>query len=102
MAKINIQPFPGKMLVKPLDEYSPIANHIMFRGGKIPAKGKIVRLPKPIISVGQEKVSPSLDAQVQVKEGDIVFYENNWIWEFEIGGEIYHLISAYDIVAKIG
>ena len=98
-------PFPGKMLVKPLDENSPIQNHIRFVGGKTPAKGQVIRMPKPQMRVGIEgkkELMPMIDTPVLIKEGDIIFYENEWIWEFEIESEIYHLISAYNIVAKIG
>jgi co-chaperonin GroES (HSP10) len=102
MTKVNIQPFPGKVLVQPVDEVLSFRNHIEFRGGKTPTKGKIIRMHKPEIKVGQEQFVSSYDTPIPLKEGDIVFYENDYMYEFDINGSIYHLISTYNIVAKIG
>ena len=101
MAKVNIQPFPGKILVQPIDEVISFRNHIEFRGGKTPMKGKVIRLHKPETKVGSREM-PVYEVPILVKEGDTVFYDNGYMYEFDINGETYHLISSYDVVAKIG
>lgn len=101
MATIKVQPAPGKLLVLPIigDRVNDIM--ITMDGGQSPRKGKIVRMPLITNKLRSKEVTCSSD-NIPLKVGDIIFYDCEHPFTFTIDDEDYHLISNWDIIAKMG
>lgn len=95
MAKINLKPTAGYLLVEPLDKETKTASGIYLpdSAGEKPSKGKV-------IAVGGNSVTDSgKTIKSPVKLGDIVIYKKWGGNEVKIDGKEYIFVEFKDILA---
>ena len=101
MATVKIQPGPGRLLVEPMISDYHQSMTIAINGGKSPRKGTIVRTPTINTKLrGQNYVASPDD--LSLKTGDVVLYDTDCPYTVTVNSNDYHLISNWDVIAKIG
>jgi chaperonin GroES len=94
MAKLNLKPTPGYILIEPLDKETKTASGIYLpdNAGEKPQKGKVLAHGSAIISDGQKIESPA-------KVDDVVLYKKWGGNEVKIEGKEYLFVKFEDILA---
>jgi hypothetical protein len=106
MAKFKFTPSPDYIFVKP-DENVFYNIRFMPQSGETSKliKGKIISVPSPLKTTlrgGRGKDMPTpIDERVTAKVGDIILYDPQSVYVFEIDDETYHLISNWNVKAKL-
>lgn len=95
MAKLNLKPTAGYLLIEPLDKETKTASGIYLpdSAGEKPQKGKILAVGAPeITEKGIKRASP-------VKVGDTVIYKKWGGNEVKVGGIEYLFVKFEDVLA---
>ena len=95
MAKLNLKPTAGYLLIAPLEKEGRTASGIYLpdSAGEKPQKGKIVAVGSAeITEKGIKRISP-------VKVGDIVVYKKWGGSEVKIEGKEYLFVKFEDVLA---
>ena len=95
MAKLNLKPTAGYLLITPLEKEGRTASGIYLpdSAGEKPQKGKIVAVGSAeITEKGIKRISP-------VKVGDIVVYKKWGGSEVKIEGKEYLFVKFEDVLA---
>lgn len=95
MAKLNLKPTAGYLLIEPLEKEAKTASGIYLpdSAGEKPQKGKILAVGEPeITEKGIKRPSP-------VKIGDTVIYKKWGGNEVKIEGKEYLFVKFEDIMA---
>jgi len=94
MAKLNLKPTPGYLLIEPLEKEGRTASGIYLpdSAGEKPQKGKILGVGGPSFVDGQKIASP-------VKVGDSVIYKKWGGNEVKIEGKEYLFVKFEDVLA---
>jgi chaperonin GroES len=95
MAKLNLKPTAGYLLIEPLDKETKTASGIYLpdSAGEKPQKGKVLAVGAPeITEKGTKKPSP-------VKVGDVVIYKKWGGNEVKIDTKEYLFVKFEDILA---
>ena len=94
MAKLNLKPTAGHLLVEPLEKEVKTASGIYLpdSAGEKPQKGKILASGSALLTDGQKVESPA-------KVGDIVLYKKWGGNEVKIEGKEYLFVKFEDVLA---
>ena len=95
MAKINLKPTAGYLLIEPLDKETKTASGIYLpdSAGEKPSKGKVLAVgANEVTDSGKNKKSP-------VKKGDVVIYKKWGGNEVKINGIEYLFVKFEDVLA---
>ena len=94
MAKLNLKPTPGYLLIEPLDKETKTASGIYLpdNAGEKPQKGKVLAAGSHLFSDGQKVESPA-------KVNDVVLYKKWGGNEVKIEGKEYLFVKFEDILA---
>lgn len=95
MAKLNLKPTAGYLLIEPLEKEAKTAGGIYLpdSAGEKPQKGKVLAAGAPeITEKGAKRKSP-------VKAGDIVIYKKWGGNEVKIEGKEYLFVKFEDVLA---
>ena len=74
---------------------------IMVKGGRAPRKGSIVRMPTINTKLREKEMISSPDA-LPLRTGDVVLYDTDCPYTITVDGTDYHLVSNWDVIAKVG
>jgi chaperonin GroES len=94
MAKLNLKPTSGYLLIEPLEKETKTASGIYLpdNAGEKPQKGKI-------LAVGEDEVTTSGVKKSPVKVGDIALYKKWGGNEVKIEGVEYLFVKFEDVLA---
>ena len=95
MAKLNLKPTAGNLLIEPLDKETKTASGIYLpdNAGEKPQKGKVLAVgPNEITEKGTKRPAP-------VKVGAVVIYKKWGGNEVKIEGKEYLFVKFEDILA---
>lgn len=94
MAKLNLKPTPGYLLIEPLESETKTASGIYLpdSNSEKPQKGKVIAVGAASIQEGQKIESPA-------KLNEIVFYKKWGGNEVKIDGHDYLFVEFKDILA---
>lgn len=94
MAKLNIKPTPGYILIEPLDAETKTASGIYLPDNvsEKPQKGKVIAVGSPIVNNGTKTGSP-------VKVGENVFYKQWGGNNVKIEGKEFLFVKFEDVLA---
>lgn len=94
MAKLNLKPTPGYILIEPLEAETKTAGGIYLpdNASEKPQKGKILSVGAPAFSEGQKIESPA-------KAGEVVYYKKWGGNEVKIEGKEYLFVKFEDVLA---
>lgn len=94
MARINLKPTAGYLLIEPVDKEIKTASGIYLpdNAGEKPQKGKVLAFGASIPQEGQKVESPA-------KVNDIVFYKKWGGNEVKIDGKEYLFVKFEDVLA---
>jgi len=94
MAKLNLNPTAGYLLIEPLDKETKTASGIYLpdNAGEKPQKGKILATGSALLSDGQKIEAPA-------KVGDTVLYKKWGGNEVKIEGKEYLFVKFEDVLA---
>lgn len=95
MAKLNLKPTAGYLLIEPLDKETKTASGIYLpdSAGEKPQKGKVLAVGAPeITEKGAKRTSP-------VRVGDVVIYKKWGGNEVKVGGIEYLFVKFEDVLA---
>jgi chaperonin GroES len=97
MAKLNLKPAAGYLLIRPLEAETKTASGIYLpdTASEKPQKGKVIAAGLSVLQDGQEVASPA-------KVGDVVFYKKWGGNEVKIEGKEYLFVKFEDILAIEG
>lgn len=93
---MKVKPLGDKVLVKPLEVEEATKSGIVLpdTAKEKPQRGKV-------IAVGSGKIKDGKLVPLEVKEGDVIIYEQYGPNEIKIEGEEYLIIKEEDILAII-
>ncbi|MGA2910437.1 MAG: co-chaperone GroES [Candidatus Microgenomates bacterium] len=94
MAKLNLKPTAGYLLIEPLEKEVKTASGIYLpdNAGEKPQKGKVLASGSALYQDGKEILSPA-------KVGEIVFYKKWGGNEVKIEGKEYLFVKFEDVLA---
>lgn len=94
MAKLNLKPTAGYLLIEPLEKETKTASGIYLpdNAGEKPQKGKIIAIGANVYVDGREVESPA-------KVGEVVLYKKWGGNEVKIEGVEYLIVKFEDILA---
>ena len=95
MAKLNLKPTAGNLLIEPLEAQTKTASGIYLpdSASEKPQKGKVLEIgPTEITEKGIKRTSP-------VKKGDIIIYKKWGGNEVKIDGKEYMFVKFEDVLA---
>lgn len=94
MAKLNLKPTPGYLLIEPLEKEVKTASGIYLpdNAGEKPQKGKVLVSGGVVLQDGQKISSPA-------KAGDVVIYKKWGGNEVKIEGKEYLFVKFEDVLA---
>ena len=94
MAKLNLKPTAGYLLIVPLEKEVRTVSGIYLPGnaGEKPQKGKILAAGEPTLQDGQKVASPA-------KVGDTVLYKKWGGNDVKIEGKEYLFVKFEDVLA---
>lgn len=97
MAKLDIKPTAGYVLIEPLEAETKTASGIYLpeNSSEKPQKGKVIAMGESIFDDGHEIKSPA-------KIDDVVFYKKWGGNEVKIGGKEYLFVKFEDVLATEG
>jgi len=100
MAKFNLKPAPGKIFVKPIDDYDITIKVSQGGKGSIPSCGKIVAVPSINGAMKLKSKDMPQEQHIPVRIGAIVYWRpSEYDLDFIFDGEVYVLIDTYDVKA---
>jgi chaperonin GroES len=97
MAKLNLKPAAGYLLIEPLEAETKTASGIYLpdTASEKPQKGKVIAVGASTLQDGQKVASPA-------KIKDVVFYKKWGGNEVKINGKEYLFVKFEDILAVEG
>jgi chaperonin GroES len=93
MAKINIKPTPGYLLVEPAEAETKTSSGIYLpdNAGEKPKKANVLAVGADLLRDGQKIVSP-------VKVGDVIFYKKSWDNDIKVSGKEYLFVKFEEVM----